>query len=60
MQKWVKIFSSGEIPSGSAVILTYRINGSLTNGINGQRFTHTDAVRALNDNNVVEYLTEAD
>jgi hypothetical protein len=47
MKAWKQVKSAGEIPAGSAQILHYRINGTEVNGINGQRFTYTDAVKAL-------------
>lgn len=53
--EWTKVTSAGEIPQGSAQILTYRINGTLVNGINGEKYTYTDAVRALATGQEVEY-----
>ena len=54
--KWTMVAGCGEIPQGTREILTYRINGSLTNGCNGQPFTASDAERALNSGrDTVEY-----
>lgn len=54
-ENWIEIKSAGEIPTGTAVILKYRINGHTNNGINNQPFTVSDALRATGDGYKVEY-----
>lgn len=44
---WNVVESVGMIPSGTAADLRWRINGYLTNGLTGERFTLSDAIAAL-------------